>query len=297
MAEGGSAMRTLSFLIEEAFAGQTVERFLLQNGISKRLLVKLKQTADGLVLDGVRTRSTTVLAAGQLLVVTPLQRRSGEAAEVPVLYEDDDLLVVDKPAGLPCHRSGGHQFDTLEQRIPFQPLRAVGRLDKETSGLVVLAKHQLAAARLHGTIEKTYLAVVAGEMPIGEGAIELPLLRKTPYEPLQIVDPAGFPALTVYRVVWAGECLSVALCTLPTGRMHQIRAHFSAIGHPLKGDVLYGGDCTRIGRQALHCARVEFLQPMQGNRLTFFSAVPADVRELLPQGALEEIDHGLGKRR
>jgi len=281
-------MRKLTFSIDEASAGQTVGAFLLQNGVSKRLLVKLKQTADGLVLDGARVRSTAALAAGQTLVVTPPQQAEGEA-RVPILYEDDDLLVADKPAGMPCHRSGGHRSDTLEQAIPFRPLRAVGRLDKDTSGLLVLAKHQLAAARLHGAVEKTYLAVVSGELPIGEGAIELPLCREKPYEPRQIADPAGAPARTVYRVVWAGEGRSAALCRLPTGRMHQIRAHFAAIGHPLLGDALYGGDCSRIGRQALHCLRVRFLQPTSGEAIRLFCPPPQDVLALLPPRAEETL--------
>jgi len=275
-------MRTLTFSIDEAAAGQTVEAFLLRNGVSKRLLVKLKQTADGLVLDGVRARSTAVLAAGQMLAVTPPQRREGET-RVPILYEDDDLLAVDKPAGLPCHRSGGHVHDTLEQCVALRPLRAVGRLAKDTSGLLVLAKHQLAAARLHGRIEKTYLAVVSGGLPQARGAIELPLLRERPYEPRQIADPAGMPARTRYRVVWAGKGRTAVFCALPTGRMHQIRAHFAAIGHPLLGDALYGGDCDCIGRQALHCLRAAFTQPASGEALDLFCPPPQDLLALLPQ--------------
>ena len=282
-------MRTLQFAIGEANDGKTVEQFLLQNGVSKRLLVKLKQTPDGLVLDGRRARSTAVLAAGQTLTVTPPQTQSGKAS-VPILYEDDDLIVAEKPAGMPCHRSGSHIGDTLEDCIPARPLRAVGRLDKDTSGLIVLAKHQLAAARLHGTIEKTYLAVVGGELPLGEGAVELPLIREAPYEPRQVVDPAGLPARTVYRIVWAGNGYSAALCRLPTGRMHQIRAHFAAIGHPLLGDALYSGDCSLLRRHALHCLRVSFFHPMEkGRELIFQSELPTDLCALLPPDASESI--------
>ncbi len=282
-------MRTLRFAIGEMEDGMTVEQFLLQHGVSKRLLVKLKQTPDGIVLDGERARSTAVLAAGQTLVVTPPQTQGG-AASVPILYEDDDLIVAEKPAGMPCHRSGSHIGDTLEDCIPARPLRAVGRLDKDTSGLIVLAKHQLAAAQLHGAIRKTYLAVVGGELTLGDGAVELPLVREAPYEPRQVVDPAGSPARTVYRVVWVGEGYSAALCRLPTGRMHQIRAHFAAIGHPLAGDALYGGDCSHLQRQALHCLRVSFAHPMEeGRELTFQSELPADLRALLPPKALAEI--------
>ncbi len=287
-------MRTLQFEIGEADGGMTVEQFLLDHDISKRLLVKLKQTPDGLVLDGKRTRSTAVLAAGQTLVVTPPQTQGGTAL-VPILYEDDDLVVAEKPAGMPCHRSGSHIGDTLEDCIPARPLRAVGRLDKDTSGLIVLAKHQLAAARLHGAIRKTYLAVVGGDLPLGDGAIELPLVREAPYEPRQIVDPAGSPARTVYRVVWAGEGVSAALCRLPTGRMHQIRAHFAAIGHPLLGDTLYGGDCSCLQRQALHCLRVSFCHPMEEGRvLSFQSEIPADLCALLPPYAPENIKDASG---
>ncbi len=280
------------FTIGEGAAGRTVGEFLLQNGVSKRLLVKLKQTPEGLVLNGARARSTAVLSPGDTLAVTPPQDKAG-AFGVPVLYEDEDLLVIEKPAGLACHRSGSHVSDTLEQAVPLRPLRAVGRLDKDTSGLMVLAKHQLAAARLHGRIEKTYFALVSGEMPPGEGKIELPLCRERPMEPRQIADPEGAPSRTEYRVIWSGEGRSAVLCRPVTGRMHQIRAHFASVGYPLLGDALYGGDRDRIRRQALHCLRISFVQPVEGSPMAFSSELPGDIRALLPPKAAAALSKAL----
>ena len=284
-------MRQFFYLILPQEDGLTAQEALFRRGYSKRLVIRLKQTEDGLVRNGVRIRSTTVLRAGETLAVTlpdTGKKKTHLPLPVPVLYEDDDLFVCDKPAGIACHRSGGHQTDTLEQVFSDRTLRAVYRLDKDTSGLLVLAKHTLCAAKLHRQIEKTYLAVCSGHFAEKSGAIELPLLREIPYEPRQIVDPAGLPARTLYRVVWEGEASSAVLCRLMTGRMHQIRAHFAACGHPLLGDVLYGGDCSRIQRQALHCCSVGFCHPFTGERLSLCAPLPADLAAICPQQVEKE---------
>ncbi len=279
-------MREFFYPVDEKSDGLTVQEFLYEHGYSKRLVIRLKQTESGLTVQGRRVRSTTVLRRGDTLcTVMPegSQRRTDAKIDIPILYEDEDMIVCDKPAGLACHRSGGHRDDTLEQAFEGGALRAVYRLDKDTSGLLVLAKHPLAAARLHTAVEKRYLSVAQGFFSQKKGAVEMPLLRRTPYEPKQIFDPAGLPARTVYRVLWEGEGRSAVLCRLMTGRMHQIRAHFAEVGHPLLGDAMYGGDCTLLSRQALHCAAIRLEHPVTGKELFFFSEVPTDLRTVLPE--------------
>lgn len=275
-----SAPRRLCY---RARGGETVEQRLFAEGYSRRLLVVLKQQPDGLTVAGQRVRSTRVLREGEVLAVTlppDPPRLHQMPIEVPVLYRDEDLTVYNKPAGLVCHRSGSHRTDTLESAVPGV-LRAMNRLDRDTSGALVVACHQLAAAKLWRRIDKRYLAVVSGRLE-GEGRIDLPLAREIPYEPRQIPDPDGRFALTEYSALGycAGLDVTLLRCRLLTGRMHQIRAHCAAIGHPLLGDALYGGDCRLFPRQALHCASVSFLHPVTDRPLTVAAPLPEDLQAL-----------------
>ncbi len=270
--------------------GETVEQLLLAEGYSKRLLVVLKQQPDGLIVAGERVRSTRVLHSGEDLVVTlPLDppRLHRLAVEVPILYEDEDLIVYNKPAGLVCHRSGSHRYDTLENTAEGV-FRAMNRLDRDTSGALVAAKHQLAAAKLWRQIDKQYFAVVSGRMSPAQGRIELPLERETPYEPRQVVSPDGRRAVTDYETIRYAPQFDCSLlrCTLLTGRMHQIRAHCAAMGHPLLGDLLYGGDCSLIERQALHCAGVFFSHPVSQERMAVKAPFPEELQLLLDRTGL-----------
>ena len=283
-----SAPRRLSY---PARGGETVEQRLFAEGYSKRLLVVLKQQPDGLMVAGERVRSTRILQEGELLTVTlppDPPRMHCFPIEVPVLYRDEDLIVYNKPAGLVCHRSGSHRTDTLESAVPGI-LRVMNRLDKDTSGALVVACHQLAAAKLWRRIDKRYFAVVSGRME-GEGRICLPLAREAPYEPRQVPDPDGLPALTEYAALGYSTVLDATLlrCRLLTGRMHQIRAQCAAIGHPLLGDSLYGGDCRTFSRQALHCGEVSFLHPVTGAPLTVAAPLPQDLQTLFARGGFSQ---------
>ena len=265
---------------------------LLAEGYSKRLIVALKQTGDGLCVAGKRVRATYILKQGETLTVTlpqqPAVRRAASEAAVPVLYEDADIIVYDKPAGLACHRSGGHFADTLENTAEGV-FRAMHRLDRDTSGALVVAKHQLAAAQLWRRIEKRYIAVAQGRLLEPHGFITLPLAREAPYEPRQVVraDGDGKYACTEYRVLAQNDCLTVAECILHTGRMHQIRVHFSAIGHPLFGDAFYGGETADIQRQALHCAKVLFTHPITRKEMCLSAPLPDDMIKIIRENGFD----------
>ncbi len=269
--------------------GQSVQQRLLAEGYSKRLIVALKQTENGLCVAGNRVRSTYILKLGETLTVTlpqPAVRRAASDTAVPVLYEDADIAVYNKPAGLVCHRSGGHFADTLENTAEGV-FRAMNRLDRDTSGALVTAKHQLAAARLWQNIDKRYIAVAQGRVLAPHSFITLPLTRETPYEPRQVVRNDGKPACTEYRVLAQNNRLTVVECTLHTGRMHQIRAHFAAVGHPLLGDAFYGGENADLQRQALHCANVRFNHPVTQQELCLSAPLPDDLFKLLEQNGLD----------
>ena len=146
---------------------------------------------------------------------------------------------------------------------------------------MVIAKHQLAAAALHGKINKEYIAIVKGVFEEKEGSIELPIMREAAFEPKQIVDEDGLPSRTLYRVIWEGDGRSAVSCILHTGRMHQIRVHMSAVGHPLLGDEMYGEKTGEIVRQALHCAKIGFEHPITKKYIEFSLEIPEDMRALL----------------
>ena len=212
-----------------------------------------------------------------------------------VLYEDADLLVVEKPAGMASHPSGGHYRDTLANLVQSYLLkkgeacriRPVGRLDRETSGIMVFAKNQAAAARLgdqrkNGAFHKTYTALSVGELPAGSrGCIRQPI-GPDPEDRLRMrVDDGGKPAVTHWEVEASGGGLSLLRLSLETGRTHQIRVHMAWMGCPLAGDSLYGGALEKkIGRTALHAGEVRLVQPFTGEVLEFEVPLPRDMERL-----------------
>lgn len=281
MSEINGALRSFSYPVVES--GKNVEQRLMDEGYSKRLIIALKQTKNGLCVSGERVRSTYILKPDETLVVTlPQQpvKRAESGVDVPKLFEDEDILIFNKPAGMVCHRSGGHIADTLENTADGV-FRAMNRLDRDTSGALVTAKHQLAAGRLWQKIQKRYIAVVQGKIKDLHGFITFPLAREVPYEPRQVVDKDGKPANTEYWVLGQNDRFTVVECCLHTGRMHQIRVHFSAVGYPLAGDAFYGGTTEVIKRQALHCKNVAFSHPITGQWMHFEAPIPADMTEII----------------
>jgi len=291
----------LKFIIKEEDSGLTVEQFLrFKQGISRKLIVGLKKYADGMLQNGEHTRTVDILKTGDELELNLPQ--TGKAmplsdAQVPILYEDDDVLVYNKPPDMPCHQSGGHIFGTLasvwaakcSREGCSEPLRALNRLDKDTTGALVAAKHQAAAGILWKQVSKKYVAAVEGVPEKMSGRIDLPIERERPMEIKRIVSPEGEPAVTNYRVLAKGKNGKYSLVgfDLETGRTHQIRVHMSYIGHPLAGDALYGGSTGEIARQALHCASVSFIQPMSKEQRRIYAPLPDDMRAVLEQNGIE----------
>lgn len=199
-----------------------------------------------------------------------------------IVYEDEDVVVFNKPPFMPVHPSQRHHDDTLANlfaaRYPGLPFRPINRLDRNTSGLCVCAKNQFAAAALSGSISKVYYAITDGTPP-GD-TVDAPIGRLGDSVIERCVTPDGKPAVTHFRKI-AGERRALLRITLETGRTHQIRVHMAHIGFPLCGDDMYGGDCTAISRQALHCGEVEFTLPVSGERITISAPLPEDMAAIL----------------
>ncbi len=285
-------MRTLEYTIPEEFDGKTVETFLRGHiKMSLALFRSQKRVPDGITLNGVHTRSIDEIHTGDILRVNiPDDERASLPSDYPldVIYEDEDILVINKPAELPMHESHNHQGDTLANAVAGylakkgKPaiFRAVGRLDKGTSGAVLCALNTFAASKLSGKIEKEYVAVPTGKYT-EKGTIDKPIYRPDPIKTYRTADDRGDRAVTHYFPVEHGENYSLLLIKLETGRTHQIRVHFAFMGTPLYGDTMYGTADKDIDRQALHCRSLTFIHPVTDKKMTFEAEMPEDMKRLL----------------
>ena len=211
--------------------------------------------------------------------------------DLNIVFEDDWLLVVNKPAGIAIHPSVLHYSDSLCNGIRFyfdkiglkKKIRPVNRLDLNTSGLVVFAKCEYIQECLinqmkNNQFKKEYLSVCDGIFNEKSGTINLPIARKENSIIERCISENGQTAITHYEVLKEFDNYSLVKCSLETGRTHQIRVHMSAIGHPLLGDSLYGSISDLINRQALHCYNLQFIHPVYNNDLNFFGDLPNDFK-------------------
>ena len=289
--------RTLSFQVAPEEDGRRAGDLLRKRGISHTLLVLIKRQGM-LFCDGEPVFSNRVVHAGETLTVTVREEEGSgniapEDGPLRILYEDEDVLAVDKEAGIPVHPSRAHVYGTLAGRVmkKFEgevfTFRAVNRLDLGTGGIVLVAKNALAANWLAGRaeMEKTYLGLTRGKFP-ERLRIDRPIARETEGEMRRVVREDGERAVTeAERISFHGE-FSLVRFRLFTGRTHQIRVHAAYAGHPLLGDPLYGdgGDGPYgLSRQALHAARLSFLLPYSDRRLTIESPLPEDLARILSE--------------
>ena len=284
-------MRTLEYQAIEQDDGVRLELILKRRlGLSVRQIRQLKFLSDGITVNGQKQRIVYSVHSGDRIRVT-FSEQNRNVQELPflekplhILYEDEDLLVVDKKAGEVCHPAHGHYQDTLANQAAAYlagcgsekaPIRCIGRLDKDTSGTLLFAKNRLAAERLarqkeEGVFRKEYLALVNGIFPVSNrsGEICLPLAPLPGSLMKMQVSGNGKRALTRYEVLCSDRHCSLVLCRIETGRTHQIRVHMAAIGHPLVGDPLYGNDTyVSSTRTALHAWRLYLKQPVTGEEL------------------------------
>ncbi len=292
--------REITYLIEDIHAGQSVRDFLQGKGYSRQNLIELKKYEDGILVGGEPRYMNYLLCAEDVLTVRIHDEECSEKippVELPldIVYEDADLLVVNKPAGMPIHPSLNNYDNSLanalawyfeKQGKPFI-FRCINRLDRDTSGLTIIAKHMVSAGILSSMvarreIHREYLAIVKGAVTPTEGTIDAPIARKGDSIIERVIDwDRGERAVTHYRVLQYQNDLSLLSLHLETGRTHQIRVHMKYLGFPLIGDYLYYPDMTLIGRQALHSHRLTLIHPMTNKCLDFVSALPEDMIQAL----------------
>ena len=285
----------------------TIQKFLKQHGYSHSVIVSLKKTPDGILKNGIWARVQDVLLPGDQLRIRIVEHAPSDhivprPLPFPIVYEDEDLIVVNKPADMPIHPSQGNYENTLANAAAwyFQEkgesfvYRCINRLDRDTTGLLILAKHAYSAARLSQMvscrqIRREYLAVVKGT-PDPSGVIDAPIGRKDGSTIERQVDlDHGEPARTHYELLSSWDGYSLVRLRLDTGRTHQIRVHMNYIGHPLPGDFLYCPDYTKIKRQALHSYRLAFSHPVTGISLVFTAPLPDDMRAFFPSASLDNL--------
>ncbi len=295
--------RYLTVTITPELAGLEVNTLLRRAlGLSGTVLRRVKWLEDGITLDGARVNVRVRAREGQTLSVrlTDPAPSSGvvpAAGPLDIVYEDADLVVLNKAPGVLVHPGHGHFDDTLgnflmdhyKQAGDESDFHPVHRLDKGTSGLLAVAKHPYAQERLKnqlhtGGFRRVYLAVCDGAPPAPSGAVDAPIGRADGSLSARTVRPDGQPARTHYRVVRSCGPRTLLELELDTGRTHQIRVHMAHIGCPLTGDFLYGAENRAlIGRPALHSAQLELAHPITGERLRFTAPLPADLTALIPK--------------
>lgn len=294
---------TLTFTVPPSFDDRTVQDFLRQHcHLSWRMVVKLKRVENGILLNGVHVRTIDRVHAGQTVQVTmPADEVALEPVDMPlsVIFEDGYLLVVNKPPFLAVHPSAGKPEPTLANAVVAYftaagtPLhfRPISRLDRNTSGLLPIAKNSHIAFAMAGAIHKTYFAIVKGRLE-GAGTIHAPIRIREGSAITREVGEGGKDSITHWESVCADDDISLLRVTLETGRTHQIRVHLSHIGYPLVGDTVYGTDET-LPRHALHCARLIFDHPVSGQKTEIAANIPDDMRGLLTRhfGNIEEYIH------
>lgn len=272
-----------------------------QQGISRTLLKQIKFSGGEICVDGVPVRVTYKMHAGQQLAVTlppeiPSDHLQVSNTPLNILYEDDHFLVVNKPAEVASVPSHIYADDSMVNRVKGYLIRThaasqvthiVTRLDRETSGIVIFAKHHFAHTVLdtqlkQHSLKKTYFCVVSGVMNDEHAVIDAPIGRKPGSFIKRMVRPDGRSAQTEYWLTKRMPAASLLRVRLHTGRTHQIRVHMASIGHPLVGDFLYGQQTNPwIHRQALHCASVSFFNPFTQQQVTCFAPMPEDFATLI----------------
>lgn len=282
-------MRELRFSVGQDEDGLSAAVFLKRRGFSRRIISSLK-FSGGITRDGDVLRGVDPVRTGESVRVVLEDSGGAEPnrdVSAKIAFEDEDAVVFDKPPGVPVHQSFGHYNDTLANLFaalcPDRPFRAVNRLDKNTSGLCVCAKNRLAASMLAGNVSKVYYAVIDGDIS-ESGVIDAPIARVSDsiiLREVRDVSEGGQEAVTCYEPILRKNGRTLLRIILKTGRTHQIRVHFSHIGFPLCGDSMYGGDCSAITRQALHCGELEFTGCVTKERISLKSPLPEDIKRLL----------------
>lgn len=291
---------------ENKFVGLTVKEILINElGFSKRAITSLKARPDGILINGKHATVRAQIKENDILEINLDDNTDNSEKLIPssnlpdIIYEDDDIIALNKPPFMPTHQSQGHFYDTLanslayyfsQQNRPFV-FRSVNRLDRNTSGIVLVAKNRLSSSKLsyqmkNNGISKTYIAILQGTLENDEGIIETQIRRKEESiilrEVCEKTDDSKI-AITSYKVLAKKNGLSLVLATPITGRTHQLRVHFAHLGAQILGDDLYGKSSELINRHALHAYHLSFNHPELKEQMDIFAPLPYDMQSIIDE--------------
>ncbi len=289
--------RILEYCISKEDDGKLIKVFLQEQGFSRQNLVELKKIPESILLNGVWEYVTCRLTEGDVLRIHIVEGESSEKIPpvelpFPIVYEDEDIVAVNKPADMPIHPSLNNYENTLGNAAAYYfakqgksfIFRCINRLDRDTTGLTILAKHMVSCSILQSDmverkISREYLAIVEGVFENTEGTIDAPIGRKEGSTIERMIDfENGERAITHYRVLEQKENVAMLALKLETGRTHQIRVHMTSIEHPLIGDFLYNPQNKGMSRQALHAWKLSFNHPITNKTLKLEAPVPKDMK-------------------
>lgn len=294
--------RNIDYIIDEDSAGLRVEQFLRRKRYSGQNLSEIKRMPKSILVNGVHYYMRQELSKGDHLQVRICETQNYEKippTKLPldIIYEDEDLLVLNKPAGMPIHPSLNNYTNSIANALAYyfqsqgKPFifRCCNRLDRDTSGLTIVSKHLVSGSILsdmtkYREVHREYLAIARGSVTPSEGTIQAPLGRKEGTIIERTVDwEHGEDAVTHYKVVKEANGHSLVSLRLETGRTHQIRIHMKYLGYPLIGDYLYNPDMEYMTRQALHSHHMEFTHPITGEHMSFTAPLPEDMARVMQE--------------
>ena len=294
--------RNIDYIIDEDSAGLRVEQFLRRKRYSGQNLSEIKRMPKSILVNGVHYYMRQELSTGDHLQVRICETQNSEKippTKLPldIIYEDEDLLVLNKPAGMPIHPSLNNYTNSMANALAYyfqsqgKPFifRCCNRLDRDTSGLTIVSKHLVSGSILsdmtkYREVHREYLAIARGSVTPSEGTIQAPLGRKEGTIIERTVDwEHGEDAVTHYKVVKEANGHSLVSLQLETGRTHQIRIHMKYLGYPLIGDYLYNPDMEYMTRQALHSHHMEFTHPITGAHMSFTAPLPEDMARVMQE--------------
>ena len=294
--------RNIDYIIDEDSAGLRVEQFLRRKRYSGQNLSEIKRMPKSILVNGVHYYMRQELSNGDHLQVRICETKNSEKIPptnlpLDIIYEDEDILVLNKPVGMPIHPSLNNYTNSMANALAYyfqsqgKPFifRCCNRLDRDTSGLTIVSKHLVSGSILsdmtkYREVHREYLAIARGSVTPSEGTIQAPLGRKEGTIIERTVDwEHGEDAVTHYKVVKEANGHSLVSLRLETGRTHQIRIHMKYLGYPLIGDYLYNPDMEYMTRQALHSHHMEFTHPITGEHMSFTAPLPEDMARVMQE--------------
>ncbi len=297
-------MRKIEYTVSKEFDGTPLYYFLRECvGVSTRIVQTLRHTSKSVFVNGVESRVVDKVKTGDEIIIYLPEKTEAPLlweTELTVIYEDEDLLIINKPSGVSVHPTRNHPNGTLCNAVASYlkkagnenfVARAVGRLDKVTSGVMVFAKNAFVASKLNGTLDKTYIAIAEGVLE-GKGTVNAPIYRPDINKTIRAVGEQGDEAITNWKALKNFDDKTLLEIKTVTGRTHQIRVHCAHIGHALVGDEMYGAKVTdNIKRAALHCEKVKINHPVTNEVLTFEAELPGDMKKELEKSGFS-LDKG-----